>query len=95
MRIGWSPRAVRHLEAARAYIARDNPAAATAVTQRIIAQVERLVGFSPGIGRAGRIAGTRELVITRTPYVVVYRVAQDEVQVLAVIHQARAWPESL
>lgn len=95
MRIGWSPRAVRHLEAARAYIARDNPAAATSVTQRIVAQVEGLVAFSPNMGRPGRIAGTRELVITRTPYVVVYRVTQEEVQVLAVIHQARAWPDRL
>lgn len=95
MRIAWSGRAIRNIEAARDYIARDNPAAAEAVTERIIRQVERLVAFSPGLGRPGRISGTRELVVSRTPYIVVYRVAEDEVQVLAVIHQAQDWPESL
>ena len=89
MTVVWSPRAIRNIRAARSYIARENPVAATVVTERIIQQVEMLLNFSPGIGRPGRVAGTRELVIARTPYVVVYRIAAMQVDILAVIHHAR------
>ena len=95
MTVVWSRRAIRNIRAARAYIARENPVAATVVTERIIQQVELLLKFSPGIGRPGRIAGTRELVISRTPYVVVYRIAAGNVDILAVIHHARDWPGRL
>ncbi len=95
MTVVWSRRAIRNIRAARSYIARENPVAATVVTERIIQQVELLLSFSPGIGRPGRIAGTRELVISRTPYVVVYRIAARNVEILAVIHHARDWPGRL
>jgi toxin ParE1/3/4 len=39
------------------------------------------------------VAGTRELVIRGTPFVVAYRVKKNEVWVLAVIHGARKWPD--
>ena len=95
MTVVWSRRAIRNIRAARAYIARENPVAATAVTERIIQQVEMLLDFSPGIGRPGRITGTRELVIARTPYVVVYRIGPEQVEILAVFHHARNWPGRL
>ncbi|MCA1598486.1 MAG: type II toxin-antitoxin system RelE/ParE family toxin, partial [Chloroflexi bacterium] len=44
------------------------------------------------LGRTGRVEGTRELVVSRTPYIVAYRVRDDEVIVLAVQHAARLWP---
>ncbi len=94
MTVVWSRRAIRNIRAARAYIARENSVAATVVTERIIQQVATLLNFSPGIGRPGRIAGTRELVIARTPYVVVYRIGMEQVEILAVIHHARDWPAS-
>ncbi len=46
----------------------------------------------PECGRPGRVPGTRELVVARTPFVVSYRIAGREIQVLAVLHGARAWP---
>lgn len=95
MTVVWSRRAIRNIRAARAYIARENPVAASVVIERIIQQVEMLLNFSPGIGRPGRIAGTRELVVARTPYVVVYRIGTDHVDILAVIHHARDWPGRL
>ncbi|MBV9287592.1 MAG: type II toxin-antitoxin system RelE/ParE family toxin [Hyphomicrobiales bacterium] len=49
----------------------------------------------PHMGRPGRIVGTRELVVAETAYVVPYRVADREVQIPAVFHGARCWPDKL
>jgi toxin ParE1/3/4 len=53
--------------------------------------VERLEQF-PNMGRAGRVAGSRGLVVTGTPFVVAYRLKAESVQILAVLHAARKWP---
>jgi addiction module RelE/StbE family toxin len=94
VRLVWSPRAVRHLIALREYIAREKPDAANAVSGVILTSVERL-GNLPNIGRPGRVAGTRELPITGTPYVIPYRVRGDRIEVLAVFHGRRKWPVRL
>jgi len=60
--------------------------------ERIRTAVERLGNF-PGVGRFGRVAGTRELVITGTPYIVPYRVQDDAVQIITVLHAAQRWPD--
>jgi len=44
-------------------------------------------------GRDGRVAGTRELVIRGTPFIVAYRIERNELQILAVFHAARKWPD--
>jgi toxin ParE1/3/4 len=54
--------------------------------------VERLQEF-PMIGRKGRVEGTRELVIAGTPYIVPYRVRDDVVQIITVLHNAQRWPD--
>jgi toxin ParE1/3/4 len=73
-------------------IAVDNLAAATRVIERIRTAVERLREF-PGIGRPGRVADTRELVVAGTPYIVPYRVFSDVVQIITVLHSAQRWPD--
>jgi plasmid stabilization system protein ParE len=45
------------------------------------------------MGRAGRVDGTRELIISDSPYIAVYRVLEDELEVLDVLHAARRWPD--
>lgn len=50
---------------------------------------------NPSLGRAGRVAGTRELVVADTPYVIPYRVHNQEIQILRVMHGCRKWPLSL
>ena len=92
MKVRWSAPALRDLEAIGDYIARDNPATANRVVLRILDQTEMLTAH-PEIGRPGRIAETRELVITDTPYIVPYRLRSAEIEVLAVFHGARKWPE--
>lgn len=94
MRIVWTPRAVLHLHGIETYIERDNPAAAHRVRKDIVRQVEALQE-APFLGRTGRVARTRELVIARTPYIVAYHVAGNEIRILAILHAAREWPESL
>ena len=67
-------------------------AAAGFAGQRIFEAVDSLILY-PLLGRAGRVVGTRELVISRTPYIAVYRVRGQVVEVLAVQHTARVWPD--
>lgn len=92
MRIIWLETARNDLVALRRYIADDNPQAAAGVAARIRGTV-RTLATHPYLGRPGRVAETRELVIQRTPYLVVYTLDGDDVLILAVIHGARCWPD--
>jgi toxin ParE1/3/4 len=92
MIIQWTTPATEQLVAACEYVAAENPAAAQRVTKHIWETVE-LLGQHPMAGRKGRVAGTRELVVSGTPFVVGYRVEKSEVWILAVMHAARKWPE--
>lgn len=91
MRLRWTRRAERDLEAIEHYIKGDNPTAAARVVLNIIGQVEQLRDH-PGMGRSGRVEGARELVITGLPYIVAYIAEAQIVEVLRVLHAARRWP---
>jgi toxin ParE1/3/4 len=88
----YAPRYFRRLEDIYERIAADNPAAASRMLQRIRTAVERL-SAAPAIGRPGRVAGTRELVISGTPYIVPYRIKDDAAQIITVLHSAQRWPD--
>jgi toxin ParE1/3/4 len=94
MKIVWSRRAVQHLEEIRNYIATDHPQAARRVAAQILESVDLLAGH-PHIGRAGRVIGTRELVVSGTPYVIPYRVREDRLELIAVFHGRQRWPKRL
>ena len=89
----WSSEAIDDLVALRAHISEDDPAAAQRVALHIIRNVEALLSDNPGMGRPGRVPGTRELVIPKTPFIVPYRVRNNAIEVLRVFHGARRWPE--
>jgi addiction module RelE/StbE family toxin len=91
MKVIWLRRALWHLSAIRRYISEDNPDAALAMLQRIYESANRLEIF-PEIGRPGRVPGTRELPIVNSPYIVVYQIGHENVEILAVFHSARRWP---
>ncbi len=93
MKIRWMPLAQQDLAAAYAYIRQDNANAALRVVERIFRCIEMLSRY-PSAGRIGRVPTTRELVIGRTPFIVVYRTLPKEIQILAIMHAARRWPES-
>jgi len=90
----WAPSAVRHLTALRAYIARENPGAAEQIADLLLAAVEHLAEF-PDTGRRGRLPGTREWVVPRTPYVIPYRLKGGRLEILGVFHGRQRWPDRL
>jgi toxin ParE1/3/4 len=94
MQITWHRRALHDLQAIREHIAEVNPGAARQVAQRILHAVG-LLAEQPSLGRPGRVLETRELVITGTPYIAAYRVVDDTIVILRVLHAARQWPERL
>lgn len=91
MRIRYTTTARDDLTEIHDYIARENPVAARKVIRKIRDQI-RLLAKHPMLGRRGQIADTRELIITRYPYIVAYRVGQDAVEIFTVGHTARDYP---
>jgi addiction module RelE/StbE family toxin len=96
MKLIFDDRALGDLEGIYHWIAQDSPKSAKAVADRIFASTELLAPF-PYMGRGGRDEGTREWVVPRLPYIVVYEVHEDrgEVIVVAVFHGAQDWEERL
>lgn len=93
MLVYWSDRAQEDIVRIVAYIAEDSPTATERVEGRIYAAATLLTD-QPGMGRPGRVAGTCELVIGGTRYIVPYRVRDQVVEIIAVMHTAQQWPES-
>ncbi len=91
MRIEWLPEAERNLTAQLEWIAEHNVWAAIDMGDGIHAAVSRLAEH-PAMARPGRVAGTRELVVVGTPYIVVYRIEASAVVILRVLHGAQRWP---
>jgi plasmid stabilization system protein ParE len=91
VKIVWTRRAGEYLDREKASIAERDPAAARRTAARILTAIDRL-GRHPNLGRPGRVPGTRELVVPRTPYIVPYRVKGDTVQILRIFHTSRRWP---
>jgi plasmid stabilization system protein ParE len=94
MKAVWSPRAIRHLAAIREYIAKESDGNAALVAGRIPEAIE-ILRTQPQMGRPGRLAGTRELVVSGTPYIVPYRVKHERLELLAVFDGRRQWPRRL
>ena len=94
MNVVWSPRALRHLTAIRKYIEKDSDQSSARVAGRIPDAIE-ILRTQPHMGRPGSLAGTRELVVAGTPYIVPYRVRRDRLELIAVFDGRRNWPRLL
>jgi addiction module RelE/StbE family toxin len=86
--VEYSTRAKNNLTNIKEFIALDNVSAATRVIESIIEAADGLAEFST-MGKTGEIAGTRELVISKYPYTIIYRLTADKVRVIAVLHQSQ------
>jgi len=93
MRVRWSRPARQQLDRQAAYIAIDNPVAARLVVQRVRAAARGLATH-PLKGRPGRVLDTRELVVAHTSLIIAYKVIDQVVFIVAVMHGAQEWPES-
>jgi toxin ParE1/3/4 len=92
MQVLWSIPAAEDLEHICERIERDNPDAARRVARTIYDECSRLKDF-PNLGRASRrMAGRRELILAPLPYIVVYQVKQDAVEISRIFHGAQDWP---
>jgi toxin ParE1/3/4 len=87
MTITWAPEAKRQVRDIWHYIALDDPQAADRMVARLVAVVEKLKHF-PHLGRLGR-EHSRELAVTGTAFIVVYRVEAEEVRIGTVLHGAQ------
>lgn len=92
MRVRWLRKALRNLDEEATYIATDDAGAARLVVQRVLDAVAQLTE-QPGLGRPGRVPGTRELLVKKTRYIVPYRVRGESVEILRVFHTSRRLPE--
>lgn len=94
MRVRWLRKALANLDEVADFIAKDSPNAARAMVAEAF-RLTDLLADNPDLGRPGRVPGTRELVMTRYPYIIPYRVRGGGVEVLRFFHGARQWPEAL
>jgi len=90
VRLFWTPEALDDRRAIYDYIEADNPRAALMLDELFSEKVRHLIDH-PGLGRAGRITGTRELVVHKN-YILIYDTTVEQVRVLRVLHAARQWP---
>jgi toxin ParE1/3/4 len=94
-RVLWSEGALDEFDGILAYVARDNPAAADKIADRIERRVEALAAVPTG--RRGRVAGTYEQVVPGLPYIIAYALAttpagEGTLTILRIVHGARNWP---
>jgi addiction module RelE/StbE family toxin len=94
VRLVWAQYALEDRRAIYDFIEADDPRAAALVDARIADAVERLLDF-PESGRPGRVDDTRELVVARTSCIVAYRIIDEAVRILRVLHGAQLWPDDL
>ena len=92
MQIVWLKTALKNLDELGAYIAQDNPIAASQTVNLTTSQVKQL-STQPALGRPGRVLGTRELVISNTHYLVPYRIKNNTVEILRVFHTSQQLPK--
>lgn len=94
MKVRWLRKALRNLDDEASFIAADDPMVANRVVQRVLDAVAMLAE-QPGLGRPGRVPGTRELAVPNTRYLIPYRVRGETIEVLRVFHISRRLPSQL
>jgi addiction module RelE/StbE family toxin len=88
MRIIWSKAAIEDLSEIHAFINADNPRAAQRVASVLVKLTDSLIQF-PNKGRTGHLHGTREIVVPSLPYIIVYHLADDRIEIVRIIHTSQ------
>ena len=87
----WTEEAAADLERIADYLFEQTPLHAARLVRAIYDAPTKLVDF-PGIGRPGKLKGTRELVLSALPYLVVYVHQGDFIHITRILHGAQKWP---
>ena len=72
------------------YIASDSPQSAHEIIERIRESINMLC-LHPHLGRPGRVNGTREFVVSKTPFIVIYKQHKSELWILNILHTSRKY----
>lgn len=91
MNIIWTNLALHHLKTSYEFIHQHSPKTAHEIFHRIETTITHLERY-PQIGKKGRLQGTRELIIPNTPFLLIYRVKEIHIEILAFLHGRRKWP---
>jgi addiction module RelE/StbE family toxin len=94
MKLRYTEQARKDMDSLYQYVAREDPNAAQGVVERMAAMIEHLPQH-PALGLRGRLPEVLELVIPNLPFVVVYELSKKTIDVLAIIHKSRRWPDQL
>jgi toxin ParE1/3/4 len=89
--VEWSSDALADFDSAVDYIASENPGAARLVADRILTAIDHLADIPTG--HQGRVHGTYEKLVQRTPYIIAYAMTEQHIYILRIIHGSRDWPE--
>ena len=90
----WTDKALDDLLIIQEYISKDKPKTSVDITKKIVLTVVEQLSRFQNIGKAGRVNGTRELIIPNTPYIAVYWIKSESIEILRVIHSSMKWPDS-
>jgi toxin ParE1/3/4 len=91
MQLRWTEKAVADLEEIADYLFEKTPVHAHRIVLQIYEAPQMLAQF-PLRGRAGRRSGTRELVLSSLPYILIYTVSDDLIHIVRILHAAQRWP---
>ena len=91
MKLRWLPAAIKERFEQLDYIAIDNLLAAVHQDEEITKHTD-LLSMQPEMGREWRVKGTRELVISNNPFIAVYRITSNGIEILRFLHGAQKWP---
>lgn len=92
MRVDWSPSAIADLKTIAEWIEQDRDLETANRIVRAIYDAVQGLRIMPYRGRYGRLENTRELVVARLAYIVVYQVLEERLVILDVLHGAQRWP---
>jgi toxin ParE1/3/4 len=94
LQIRWLPFAAKDIEHIEKHLKDKTELGLKNVISEIFLSINRLKS-SPGIGRPGRVTGTKELILKNYPYTIPYRVNGDFIEILRIFHQRKKWPKHL
>jgi len=90
MRLRWTVPAAEDLENIKNYFDRHYPHFSEPTVRAIYKRTKSLKTM-PNIGRPGHLSGTRELPLTPLPYVIVYAVKPEAIEILHIYHGSQDW----